>query len=424
MKKTIIYFFSVGFSLFGVATVPVHATDETVSGNLTVTGTADFQGNTLTFGAWAGDASQPGVSYFYTDGTTSNISLIATRNLAVWQWWHYSGSQNVLSMALDPNHRLLLYSGTSGTAGITLDPAGASAIGGNLTVSGTDSRLPNQLLLNSSSILTQGLADGLYLTQSTGDSRYVQSGTSILISSAHVGINTGTNTFTSTGAIYADGTTPNLTLIGGNQGHGSMAYKFLVNTSDTAVDSRQTLDLFDKNGAKIAMFGQLGETLFYGSQAFLGVSDRANYTDGSYVGGFYKYSGVLNIWTNYGGQNLMSVTDSGRFAFENTSYGNYGSWNEPNAKVYISGFDDGTPALNVMWGNVGIGTTEPAYTVDVSGSGRFTGPVYLAPQGDLSMGDFTADPSSSQGGGGMEEESMRSSRGESSGSGTFSGTSH
>ena len=47
-------------------------------------------------------------------------------------------------------------------------------------------------------------------------------------------------------------------------------------------------------------------------------------------------------------------------------------------------------------GNVGIDTTTPAYTLDVAGTGRFSGAVYIAPQGDLAMGTFTADPTDSQ----------------------------
>lgn len=43
-------------------------------------------------------------------------------------------------------------------------------------------------------------------------------------------------------------------------------------------------------------------------------------------------------------------------------------------------------------GNVGIGTAAPSAKLHVNGDARFTGPVYLAPQGDLDMGDFHHDP--------------------------------
>jgi hypothetical protein len=51
-------------------------------------------------------------------------------------------------------------------------------------------------------------------------------------------------------------------------------------------------------------------------------------------------------------------------------------------------------AQNYFSGSVGIGTTTPTASLDVQGNANFTGPVRLAPQGDLDMGGFTADPAS------------------------------
>ncbi|MBI2513266.1 MAG: hypothetical protein HYV96_14915 [Opitutae bacterium] len=42
--------------------------------------------------------------------------------------------------------------------------------------------------------------------------------------------------------------------------------------------------------------------------------------------------------------------------------------------------------------NVGIGTTAPTAKLHVNGSTRFEGPVRIAPQGDLEMGEFTTEP--------------------------------
>lgn len=43
-------------------------------------------------------------------------------------------------------------------------------------------------------------------------------------------------------------------------------------------------------------------------------------------------------------------------------------------------------------GKVGIGTSAPSAKLHVAGTARFDGPVRIAPQGDLSMGEFTAEP--------------------------------
>jgi hypothetical protein len=54
-------------------------------------------------------------------------------------------------------------------------------------------------------------------------------------------------------------------------------------------------------------------------------------------------------------------------------------------------------------GNLGIGTTTPQATLDVNGSANFSGPVDIQPQGDLSMGQFTASPNGGGGGGGDDD---------------------
>jgi len=160
--------------LLAVSAAPLPAADATY-GNLTVTGTADF-------GTWSEGDNGPGLTLNYTDGATAAVNFIGSGSAVIWQWGNFNGSQNANSMTLDQNNQLLLYSGT--TAGITLNPSGASAFAGSVTISGTDNELPNQVLISGSSILTQGLADGRYLslsaassyvTQTAANANYVQS---------------------------------------------------------------------------------------------------------------------------------------------------------------------------------------------------------------------------------------------------------
>jgi hypothetical protein len=63
---------------------------------------------------------------------------------------------------MDQNNQLIIYSGTSGLPGITLNPSGTntSTFAGSVTINGTDNELPNQQsVINGSSILTAQIGD-------------------------------------------------------------------------------------------------------------------------------------------------------------------------------------------------------------------------------------------------------------------------
>jgi hypothetical protein len=136
----------------------------TVTGTTTLEGTVDVQGNTVTEGTRT-DNSQPGWGTIYTDGTTSILEFDASRSANIWKWQQNAGATLQLQMTLDNNNALKLYN-SSGTTEITLSPTGTSSFANSLTVNGTDSEMPNQTLVNGSSILTEGLADGRYLSSS------------------------------------------------------------------------------------------------------------------------------------------------------------------------------------------------------------------------------------------------------------------
>lgn len=142
---------------------PLRAGDQTVSGNLTVTGTADVQGNTMGLGTRV-DTSAEGWVVNYTDGTTSFVDLEANRSANIWRWWQNGGATLGLQMTLDNNNKLVLYDQSSTpNAKITLNPLGTSTLANSVTINGTDNEMPNQTLVNANSVLTESLGDARYV---------------------------------------------------------------------------------------------------------------------------------------------------------------------------------------------------------------------------------------------------------------------
>ncbi len=151
--------------------LPAHAADQTVSGNLTVTGNSDLQGG-LALGVSSGTSNGPGLTLGYVDGYPTSvpdqIQFVTSRPQSSWLWLYTTtGSAVQPQMWLDSTNVLTLYDRQASPApGIQLNPAGASIFAQSLTVNGTDSRMPNQTLADPSSILTRQLADGRYLANS------------------------------------------------------------------------------------------------------------------------------------------------------------------------------------------------------------------------------------------------------------------
>ena len=188
MKNPFVCLFIAGVASLLAGIAPVQAQNQTINGNLTVTGTGDFQGNTFNLGSWSGNNSEPGVVFYYTDGTTAGVNFLANRNAAIWQWSAFNGSTSIPLMKLDQGNQLTLYSGT--LPAITLSPSGTSAFTGNIVFSGTDNRMPWQGVTGTSSILTKHLADGLYLSLSAA-SGFLQNGNAITVGpGGNVGIGT------------------------------------------------------------------------------------------------------------------------------------------------------------------------------------------------------------------------------------------
>ena len=151
-------------SVSGTGTINMLVSDIAVinsgsMGFLAVTGTADILGNMLYLGSWATDNTQPGVAISYTDGiggANSSLTQILTRAQAVWNWQRLGSAVNV--MQLDGANRLVL-TGTNSSQQLVLDPNGVVSVNGD-------------------NLLSQAVADSLYLSSTSG----------IVIANGNIGI--------------------------------------------------------------------------------------------------------------------------------------------------------------------------------------------------------------------------------------------
>ena len=118
-----------GAGILHVGTLVALATDQTVSGNLTVTGVASIQGNTTTFGTQG--SSSAGLGMTYSDADVDTLTYYLNRNPASWLWAH---AATIAAMRLTSNHELVLYKGDGTTGGITLTPASSTLSLGGATL--------------------------------------------------------------------------------------------------------------------------------------------------------------------------------------------------------------------------------------------------------------------------------------------------
>ena len=162
------------FLLTASGITTARAADQTVDGNLFVSGTVDFGGNSLFFGSLDTDATQAGMTFTFADtvaassannGLPARFTLTSTRPQVRWDWRHPYGTSTISAMMLDQNHRLLL-SNTVGLTRITLDPRDgfSSTFGTSITLSGTNNTMANQVITGTQSILNKKLADQIYLS--------------------------------------------------------------------------------------------------------------------------------------------------------------------------------------------------------------------------------------------------------------------
>jgi hypothetical protein len=217
--------------------------DQTVSGNLIVTGQADVQGNTFNLGTTSASGSPQGISFTFSDGsdtTPSTLTLGSSRAGNIWVWSHNSTGGMVPSMQLDNQNILSLFStGNSTTPVIQFNPNS----GGSIT-------------LNGSPVLTQGVANGLYISSSASQ---------LLLSGPNFNV-------TSTGKVGIGTNTPAYPLVVKS---GTSGFEFDAGNQVLGTTAGTAGGLLLNSGATASTAGSQG------GQVFLGGSARSDATKGA-----------------------------------------------------------------------------------------------------------------------------------------------
>ncbi|PAW79531.1 MAG: hypothetical protein B9S32_03060 [Verrucomicrobia bacterium Tous-C9LFEB] len=400
----------------------LHVTGDTsLSGDLNVTGVAELNSNVTNFGSNGANAATPGLVLTYTDtasGTISTITLATSGTTANWQWERNSANGLLPQMTLTGTNSIILWNPTvSNSAGIILNPAGDSTFSGSITATGSNSRLPNQqITTDTASVLTVNAGDGRYLkptgngsaltglnasnitTGVLGDARLSSNVSLLNGNQTFTGHNTLTgtvNAFTSTFGVYNAYTMQSVVPNGISQFKimngtgGPFAGFFLNGTARTDDGGANTLSFFnDAGGLRLR---SSGGDLVFATKSYPGV-DTVTVSNSSgdmtlNIGNLIvpvagkgiriKEGGASNIWTLRGSTNSTTLT----FDYNNTQTPLSVSTNS----ISVSS------ALNV----VGATTLNGPVTVTGSSSKLIvtgTNSTRIAQQGDLSMGEFTAEP--------------------------------
>lgn len=333
----------------------VTVTGGSTSGNLTVTGTVDVNGGGFTFGT---QDSSFGAGLIYTDSNTDTLNFFLNRAPASWLWQHTT----IAAMRLDSNHKLLLYQPDGTTLGASIDP-------GAFTLS-----------LGTSTLYRDG--SGALKT----DGAFV------------VGGNFTAPTYTATNGTLTGGST-GLTL---NAGGSNQSITFTASGTGKAIFN-SPVAISDTTASTSATTGALVVVGGVGAGGDLNVA-------GSLNGGSLNVSGSITggaagLSLNAGGTDQsITFTPSGaginRLLGTGTQIAGTAllGTNTDNANGRLQLAAHTTAAGGIGFGSdtvlyrSGAGTLKTDGKLTVSGNARFDGAVRIAPQGDLSMGEFTSEP--------------------------------
>lgn len=362
--------------------------DATIDGTMAITGDLDVAGSSSTLGS---RADTYGLGTFYMDSGVDGVRWRLNRE-AGWVWeMEISGSVNP-AMRLDESSRLVLYA--NGVPGAVIDPAGQS------------------LSLGDVSLFRTG--GGVLKTNAT------------LRAANLSGINTGDQTRADLNLGKRDTVKFGRVKVGGAE-----ASERVFVADDNETDGKDFVILADGthqwregNDQNANLYRIAPGTLRTDGAFVIGgaMAGDASTTDALSVAGGAGVAGDLNVGGEITATGLRSTAltlSAGGETGEMFPTIRFGS--DPTtqlAGVTAMATDDApdegvltlstrpaagdlTEQLRITGdGQVGIGTADPEYRLDVAGEMRvagtghsiFKGPVLLTPQGDLSMGEFTAGP--------------------------------
>jgi hypothetical protein len=387
-------------------------------------------------------------------GSPDQIQFAAVRPQTSWLWLYTaSGGAVQPQMWLDDSNTLTLYdrAGTPNVA-IQLNPSGTSLFTQSLCVNGTDNRMPNQTLADPSSLLTASLADGrylslgaaaAYLTQGAADNRYVANsasgihvqvlsstsasgyyiytagtvaapGGSATAAGATAGVNATASGYWSTASGYGSRTGAARALASGYHAVALAPDSTASGSQSTAEDWGAVASGTESHAIGYSSVASGTYSRATGAQCIaVGDSSYASGNESAALGNRSIAAGYGSVANGYdstanGDYSVASGSDSlanGKFSIA----GGWGTTAAGYAQFVVGSFNapQGDPENWVgtddlfQVGNGGYQRPSNAFTVKKNGdavlSGTLTttglvanGPVRIMPQGDLSMGAYTA----------------------------------
>jgi hypothetical protein len=325
-----------------------------------------------------------------TNSDGGNLRLLSSTNH--WNMDNYAGS---LRFFTETDY------GSGGSVKATL---GAT---GNLTVNGTDNRLPNQTLADDTSILTRSLADvryltpaiaaATYLTPSTANSTYVQKdvttlalGTNAVVSgtSAFAIGNGATSTNTYALAIGFNSRASGISSTAIGPGSSASAIAAIAIGPSAVASGTGSVAIGPSaiaSGGGVALGNNTSSGLYATAMGYLNTADGILSTA---MGTDTRASGILSTTMGSGtrAQGMNQVV-LGRY---NVPQGNTNTWVSTDDLFVIGNGTSDTSRTNAF---VVKKNGEVTSTGKITApTANFSGAVRIAPQGDISMGEFTAEP--------------------------------